>query len=199
MLWDFQDGYRFGTDPVDAGIGWDEDHVVVATLNSDPFVLSIRTGEILFAPHGEGPWDFQEAYDDLSQLIPGLMVDLSGERDRERESLWEETALRTHRPTVAELSTGCKGLPLPLALKAAWKFHGWGDRPKYPANVRRVLSPDQVREIHSSDPHLFVDGAPFFEDGARRYAIVLKDGQVRLPDGRKGGHIDDFLERLTYC
>lgn len=194
-LWRFQAGFRYDPGTLAPVEGWDDDLVVVATVDGDAYVVSRATGRISLVRHDEEP--SEESFDSLEELLPGLSEDIAEAEERRREAALAETALRTVFPTVAEVSAACRGVPVPLALKAAWLDHGYGDRPGPRPGVRRVLSPVEVRDLHATAPDLFERGTPFFEDGRGRYATVDAKGKVRLPDGGKGGGIGAFLERLA--
>jgi len=195
-LWGFQACYRYDPETLAPLEGWDDDLIVVATVRDSPYVVSRTTGRVSFSEIDGDGWAFEEAFDSLDELLPGLSEDIAEAEERRREAALAETARRTVYPTVAEISVACKGVPVPIVLKAAWLEHGYGNRPGR-AEVRRVLSPEQVRDLHAGAPDLFAEATPFFEDGLGRYATVDAKGKVRLPDGAKGGTIGTFLERLA--
>jgi hypothetical protein len=67
-LWEYQAGYRWNANTREPVTDWDQDHLVVADHGADPFVLSIRTGRVLFALHGQGVWEFDEFCADVATL-----------------------------------------------------------------------------------------------------------------------------------
>lgn len=51
---------------------WQDNWLVIADANADPFILDTQTGKILFAMHGTGSWDPYELAPDLPTLVAAL-------------------------------------------------------------------------------------------------------------------------------
>jgi hypothetical protein len=118
------------------------------------------------------------------------------------ERRWEETLLGRTFPSVADVSAACKGIPVPLALKAAWLMHGFGTFEGDEADVFiRILSPCEVRDLYAGNPWPTGGKTPFLlRDVMQREAhtTVTKGGVVCSPTGKRLGNIDRFLEKLTH-
>jgi hypothetical protein len=68
-LWDFQSGYRYHAMTGEILQDWEHDWLVIADQGGDPFILSRRTGRILFAVHGVGVWQPAPMFESLEQML----------------------------------------------------------------------------------------------------------------------------------
>lgn len=68
-LWNLQAGYRWDASNGQRVNDWQEEWLVIADQNADPFILDTNTGRILFALHGTGAWDAGELAPDLFTFI----------------------------------------------------------------------------------------------------------------------------------
>lgn len=81
-LWQKQEGYRWDGRTGERVEDWDDGWIVVAHQGGAPFVFDTATRAVLFARHGEGTWDFGEAFPDLNSLafVAGTLGRLRLER-----------------------------------------------------------------------------------------------------------------------
>ncbi len=73
-LWQFQTGYRWHGFTGERLPEWDGDWLVVADEGGDPFILSISTGSILYAHHGEGVWEPEVIYPDIFTMAACMAI-----------------------------------------------------------------------------------------------------------------------------
>lgn len=91
-LWDRQAGYRWDASNGQRVPEWQDNWLVIADQNADPFILDTRTGKILYAMHGTGRWDADELVPDLPMLAAALaavgLVCLEADEDLRNDD-WE--------------------------------------------------------------------------------------------------------------
>lgn len=91
-LWNLQAGYRWDASNGQRVPEWQDNWLVVADQNADPFILDTQTGRILHAMHGTGGWDPGEVAPDLPTLAAALaaigLVCLEADEDL-RDDDWE--------------------------------------------------------------------------------------------------------------
>lgn len=68
-LWKLQAGYRWDASNGQRVADWQEQWLVIADQNADPFILDMETGRILFALHGAGAWNADELAPDLTTFV----------------------------------------------------------------------------------------------------------------------------------
>ncbi len=71
-LWDLQAGYRWDASNGQRVPDWQDNWLVIADVNADPFILDTDSGRILFAMHGTGKWEPDELAPDLWTLAAAL-------------------------------------------------------------------------------------------------------------------------------
>lgn len=108
-LWDLQAGYRWDASDGKRVPQWQDNWLVIADQNADPFILDTETGRILYAMHGTGAWDPYEVAPDLYTLAAALaavgVVFLEADEDL-RDDDWAvkpEHRLRAVRELAAVL------------------------------------------------------------------------------------------------
>lgn len=68
-LWTLQAGYRWDASNGQRVADWQEQWLVIADQNADPFILDMNNGRILFALHGAGAWNADELAPDLITFV----------------------------------------------------------------------------------------------------------------------------------
>lgn len=71
-LWDLQAGYRWDASNGQRVPAWQDNWLVIADLNADPFILDTGSGRILYAVHGTGTWAPDDIAPDLWTLAAAL-------------------------------------------------------------------------------------------------------------------------------
>ncbi|WMD21162.1 hypothetical protein RAS12_02000 [Achromobacter seleniivolatilans] len=71
-LWALQAGYRWDASNGQRVADWQDNWLVIADQNADPFILDTASGRILHAIHGTGAWDPGEIAPDLYTLAAAL-------------------------------------------------------------------------------------------------------------------------------
>ena len=84
-LWKYQEGYRWEGNTKKPVADWDDDWLVIADQGADPFILSRKTGKVLFANAGEGEWSPDEVFDNVAQMA----VTLAAVSDLQ-SALWDQ-------------------------------------------------------------------------------------------------------------
>lgn len=84
-LWKYQEGYRWDGNTKKPVADWDDDWLVIADQGADPFILSRKTGKVLFANAGEGEWSPDEVFDNVAQMA----VTLAAVSDLQ-SALWDQ-------------------------------------------------------------------------------------------------------------
>ena len=91
-LWDRQAGYRWDASNGERVAEWQDNWLVIADQNADPFILDTGTGEILYAMHGTGTWDADVVAPDLPTFAAALaavgVVCLEADEDLRNDD-WE--------------------------------------------------------------------------------------------------------------
>ena len=91
-LWDRQAGYRWDASNGERVAEWQDNWLVIADQNADPFILDTGTGEILYAMHGTGAWDAAVVAPDLPTFAAALaavgVVCLEADEDLRNDD-WE--------------------------------------------------------------------------------------------------------------
>lgn len=91
-LWDRQAGYRWDASNGERVAEWQDNWLVIADQNADPFILDTETGQILYAMHGTGAWDADVVAPDLPTLAAALaavgLVCLEADEDLRNDD-WE--------------------------------------------------------------------------------------------------------------
>lgn len=91
-LWDRQAGYRWDASNGERVAEWQDNWLVIADQNADPFILDTGTGEILYAMHGTGAWDADVVAPDLPTFAAALaavgVVCLEADEDLRNDD-WE--------------------------------------------------------------------------------------------------------------
>ncbi|EHK64563.1 SUKH-4 family immunity protein [Achromobacter arsenitoxydans] len=71
-LWNLQAGYRWDASNGQRVPQWQDNWLVIADRNADPFILETDSGRILYAMHGAGAWNPDELAPDLPTLAAAL-------------------------------------------------------------------------------------------------------------------------------
>lgn len=91
-LWERQAGYRWDASNGERVAEWQDNWLVIADQNADPFILDTETGKILYAMHGTGAWDAAVVAPDLPTFAAALaavgVVCLEADEDLRNDD-WE--------------------------------------------------------------------------------------------------------------
>lgn len=91
-LWERQAGYRWDASNGERVAEWQDNWLVIADQNADPFILDTGTGEILYAMHGTGAWDAAVVAPDLPTFAAAVaavgVVCLEADEDLRNDD-WE--------------------------------------------------------------------------------------------------------------
>ncbi|WP_286900173.1 SUKH-4 family immunity protein [Achromobacter sp. UBA2119] len=91
-LWDRQAGYRWDASNGERVAEWQDNWLVIADQNADPFILDTQTGKILYAMHGTGAWDAAVVAPDLPTFAAAVaavgVVCLEADEDLRNDD-WE--------------------------------------------------------------------------------------------------------------
>lgn len=91
-LWERQAGYRWDASNGERVAEWQDNWLVIADQNADPFILDTGNGEILYAMHGTGAWDAAVVAPDLPTFAAALaavgVVCLEADEDLRNDD-WE--------------------------------------------------------------------------------------------------------------
>jgi len=112
-LWDRQAGYRWDASNGERVAEWQDNWLVIADQNADPFILDAETGEILYAMHGTGAWDADVVAPDLPTFAAALaavgVVCLEADEDLRNDD-WEIRP--EHRARALQALTTVLGDPV---------------------------------------------------------------------------------------
>ncbi|MGE8704168.1 MAG: SUKH-4 family immunity protein [Achromobacter sp.] len=112
-LWDRQAGYRWDASNGERVTEWQDNWLVIADQNADPFILDTETGEILYAMHGTGAWDADVVAPDLPTFASALaavgVVCLEADEDLRNDD-WEIKP--EHRARALQALTTVLGDPV---------------------------------------------------------------------------------------
>lgn len=100
-LWQFQTGYRWHGITGERLPEWDDDWLVVADEGGDPFILSISTGAILYAHHGEGVWEPEVIYPDIFTMAACMAILGSIVKDARNDFTDQECRIRPRHQAEA--------------------------------------------------------------------------------------------------
>ena len=91
-LWERQAGYRWDASNGERVAEWQDNWLVIADQNADPFILDTGNGEILYAMHGTGAWDAAVVAPDLPTFAAAVaavgVVCLEADEDLRNDD-WE--------------------------------------------------------------------------------------------------------------
>ncbi|MCG7325516.1 SUKH-4 family immunity protein [Achromobacter sp. ACRQX] len=91
-LWERQAGYRWDASNGERVAEWQDNWLVIADQNADPFILDTETGKILYAMHGTGAWDAAVVAPDLPTFAAAVaavgVVCLEADEDLRNDD-WE--------------------------------------------------------------------------------------------------------------
>lgn len=112
-LWDRQAGYRWDASNGERVAEWQDNWLMIADQNADPFILDTETGKILHAMHGTGAWDADVAAPDLPTFAAALaavgVVCLEADEDLRNDD-WEIRP--EHRARAVQALTAVLGDPV---------------------------------------------------------------------------------------
>ncbi len=106
QLWSLQAGYRWNGITGKRLRSWDDDWLVVASEAGDPFILSRTTERVLYAIHGTGSWEPEDAFPDLNTMAACLAL-LGSIIVRAGASLTDEDATIMPKHRAAALKGVC--------------------------------------------------------------------------------------------
>ncbi|HAP24180.1 MAG TPA: hypothetical protein DCR74_00670 [Achromobacter sp.] len=112
-LWDRQAGYRWDASNGERVAEWQDNWLVIADQNADPFILDTGSGEILYAMHGTGAWDADVVAPDLPTFAAAMaavgVVCLEADEDLRNDD-WEIRP--EHRARALQALTTVLGDPV---------------------------------------------------------------------------------------
>lgn len=65
-----QEGYAtYKKQPIE---GWNENWLVIADQEADPYILNLNDGKVYFALHGGGKWEWEEKFDSFTTFLTNI-------------------------------------------------------------------------------------------------------------------------------